>query len=106
VTTLFEIDNPVPSAPRVHVVAAYAADLGDVAAVNTRLVVLSGAVWDRAEARFITLGSLPAPGSSVSPSLQNATGNYLMAAHSLTQDWQSPFQVSIIDAARLPVLVR
>jgi hypothetical protein len=27
-----------------------------------------------------------------------------MVARSLTQDWQSPFQVSIYDAARLPVL--
>jgi hypothetical protein len=104
VTTLYEIDNHHSSTPAVRAVAAYAADLGEAAAANARLVVLTGAVWDRAEGRFVALGALPAPGNSVPPARQDATGNYLMVAHSLTQDWQSPFQVSIYDAARLPVL--
>ena len=104
VTTLYEIDHPLATAPTIHAVAAYAADLGDVAAANARLVALSGAVWDRAEGRFVALGTLPVPGSGAPPTLQQATGNFLMVAHSLTQDWQSPFQVSIYDAARLPVL--
>jgi hypothetical protein len=103
VTTLYEIDNPLASAPTVHAVAAYAADLGDVAVANARLVVLTGAVWDRAEGRFVALGTLPVPGSAAPASRQEATGNLLMVAHSLTQDWQSPFQVSLYDAARLPV---
>lgn len=104
VTTLYEVDNHLSSAPTVHAIAAYAADLGDVALANARLVVLSGAVWDRAEGRFVALGILSTPGSSVLPSVQDATGAFLLVAHSLTQDWQSPFQVSIYDAARLPVL--
>jgi hypothetical protein len=104
VTTLYEIEHPLSSAPTVRAVAAYAADLGDVALANARLVVLGGAVWDRAEGRFVALGTLPVPGSGASPSRQEATGNFLMVAHPLTQDWQSPFQVSIYDAARLPIL--
>jgi hypothetical protein len=104
VTTLYEIDYPLSSSPTVHAVAAYAADLGDVVLANARLVVLGGAVWDRAEGRFVALGTLPVPGSGAPPTLQQATGDFLMVARSLTQDWQSPFQVSIYDAARLPVL--
>jgi hypothetical protein len=104
VTTLYEIDNHLSNTPSVHAVAAYAADLGDIAAANARLVALSGAVWDRAEGHFVALGTLPVPGSGAPPTLQQATGNFLMVAHSLTQDWQSPFQVSIYDTARLPVL--
>ena len=104
VTTLYELDNHLSSSPNVHAVAAFAADLGDVAVANARLVVLTGAVWDRTEGRFVALGTLSASGSSIPPSRQDATGNFLMVAHSLTQDWQSPFQVSIYDATRLPVL--
>jgi hypothetical protein len=104
VTTLYEIDHPLSSAPSVHSVAAYAADLGDVAQATARLVVLSGAVWDRAEGRFVALRTLPVPGSGAPPTLQQATGDYLMVAHSLTQGWQSPFQVSVYDATHLPIL--
>jgi hypothetical protein len=103
VTTLYEVDHHLSSAPTIHAVAAYAADLSDVAAANARLVILGGAVWDRAEGRFVALGPLPVSGSSAPPTLQQATGNFLMVAHSLTQDWQSPFQVGIYDATRLPV---
>ena len=70
---------------------------------GVRLVVLTGAVWDRAEGRFVALGISP-PGSDARPSLQGATGNFLMIAHSLTQDWQAPFMVSVYDATRLPIL--
>jgi hypothetical protein len=104
VTTLYEIDHPLSSSPTVHAVAAYAADLGDVALANARLVILGGAVWDRAEGRFVALGPLPVPGSGAPPTRQQATGDFLMVAHSLTPDWQSPFQVSLYDTARLPVL--
>ena len=75
-----------------------------VAVANTRLVVLSGAVWDRAEGRFVALGTLPALEGSSLPSLQIAMGNFLKVAHSLTPDWQSPFQVSVYDSTRLAVL--
>jgi hypothetical protein len=104
VTTLYEIDHPLSTAPTVHAVSAYPADLGNVAQANARLVVLSGAVWDRAEGRFVALGTLPGSGSGAPPTLQQVRGNVLMVARSLTQDWQSPFQVSLYDAARLPVL--
>jgi hypothetical protein len=103
VTTLYEVDDHLSSSPDVHAVAAYAADFGDVMAANDRLVVLTGAAWDRAEGRFVALGISP-PGSDARPSLQHATGNFLMIAHSLTQDWQAPFMVSVYDATRLPVL--
>jgi hypothetical protein len=101
VTTLYEIDNYLSGTPQVHAVAAYAADLGGVIVANARLVVLSGVVWDRAEGRFVTL---KVPAASGPLPQQDATGNFLMVAHSLTTDWQSPFQVSIYDATRLPVL--
>jgi hypothetical protein len=104
VTTLYEVDNHLSSSLTVRAVAAYAADLGDVAVANARLVVLSGAVWDRAEGRFVALGTPPTLGGSALPSSQDATGTFLLVAHALTPDWQSPFQVSIYDAARLPVL--
>ena len=103
VTTLYEVDNHRSSSPDAYAVAAYAADFGDVVAANARLVVLTGAVWDRAEGRFVALGISP-PGSDARPSLQGATGNFLMIAHSLTQDWQAPFMVSVYDATRLPIL--
>lgn len=103
VTILYEVDDHLSGSPDVHAVAAYAADLGDVAVANDRLVVLSGAAWDRTEGRFVALGISP-PGSNARPSLQDATGNFLMIAHSLTQDWQAPFMVSVYDATRLPVL--
>jgi len=103
VTALYEVDNHLSASPDVHAVAAYAADLGDVAVANARLIVLTAAAWDRAEGRFVALGISP-PGSDARPSLQDAAGNFLMVAHSLTQDWQAPFMVSIYDATRLPVL--
>ncbi|MGH2505305.1 MAG: hypothetical protein ACRDID_22570, partial [Ktedonobacterales bacterium] len=53
ITTLYEVDIDGSGAPTVHAIAAFAADLGDVAAANDRLVVLMGAVWDRAEGRFV-----------------------------------------------------
>jgi hypothetical protein len=105
VTTLFEVDNHLSSTPAVRAIAAYPDDLGDVAVANARLVVLTGAVWDRAEGRFVDLGSRSAQVGSAHPSRQDATGNFLLVAHSFTQDWQSPFQVSIYDTTRLPVLV-
>jgi hypothetical protein len=101
VTTLYEVDSVLARSSTIHAVAAYAADLGGVIVANARLVVLSGAVWDRAEGRFVALRTPAASGPSPR---QEATGDFLMVAHSLTQDWQSPFQVSIYDAARLPVL--
>jgi hypothetical protein len=61
-------------------------------------------VWDRTEGRFVALGTLSVPAGGARPTLQQATGDFLMVAHSLTQGWQSPFQVTLYDAARLPVL--
>ncbi len=104
VTMLYEVDHLLSGTPSVHAIAAYAADLGDVTMANDRLVALTGAVWDRAEGRFVSLGTIGGLGGSTHPSQQDATGNFLLIAHSLMQDWQSPFQVSIYDTTRLPVL--
>ena len=102
-TTLYEVDNHLSASPDVYAVAAYAADLGDVAVANARLVVLAGAAWDRAEGRFVALG-IPLPGSNAPLALQDAKGNFLMLAHALNHDYHPPFKVSIYDATRLPVL--
>jgi hypothetical protein len=104
VTTLYEVDNHRSSSPDVHAIAAYAADFGDVVAANARLVVLTGAAWDRAEGRLVDLGTISLPGSNAPLALQDAKGNFLMLAHALNQDYHPPFKVSIYDATRLPVL--
>jgi hypothetical protein len=97
ITTLYEIDNH-SSAPRVQAIGAYAADLGDASAANSRLVALADAVWDRAEDRFVTLGT----GPSV---IGYVVGNFLEIGHSLSQADYAPVQVSIYDTTRLPVMV-
>jgi hypothetical protein len=103
VTTLYEVDISGSGAPTTHAIAAYEADLGDVTAANDRLVVLMGAAWDRAEGRFVDLGTRDLQSGQSSPALQEATGDFLLVAHALTQDSQSPFAVSLYDATRLPV---
>jgi hypothetical protein len=105
VTTLYEVTITSSGAPTVRAIAAFAADLGDVTAANARLVVLMGAVWDRAEGHFVDLGTGGRQSGQSSPALQEATGNFLLVAHALTQDSQSPFDVSLYDATRLPILL-
>lgn len=103
VTTLYEVDH-YSSAPRVRAVAAYAANIGGVVAANTRLVVLGGAAWDRAENRFVDLGISLTSSEVARRAIQDAEGNFLMVAQPLTQDALSPFRVYIYDATHLPVL--
>ncbi len=103
VTTLYEVDIHGSGAPVVRAIAAFAADLGDVTAANDRLVVVTGAVWDRAEGRFVDLGTSGGQSGESYPALQDATGNFLLVARALTQDSQSPFEVSLYDATRLPI---
>jgi hypothetical protein len=103
VTTLYEVDISGSGAPTTHAIAAYVADLGDVTAANDRLVVLMGAAWDRAEGRFVDLGTRGGQSGETPPALQEATGDFLLVAHALTQDSQSPFAVSLYDATRLPI---
>lgn len=104
VTMLYEVDNHGSGTPDVRPIASYAANLGDVIAANDRLVVLNFAAWDRAEGRFVDLGTDSDPNSNDHPSLQDAKGDFLLIARSTTNDWDAPFQVSIYDATRLPVL--
>lgn len=104
VTTLYEVDIPRSGAPVVHAIAAFAAELGDVTVANDRLVILTGAVWDRAENRFVDVGTRMGANSAAPPALQEATGDFLLVARALTQNSQSPFQVSIYDATQLPAL--
>jgi hypothetical protein len=105
ITTLYEVDIAGSGAPTAHAIAAFAADLGDVTAANERLVVLMGAVWDRAEGRFVDLATRGGQSGSPYPALQDATGAILLVAHALTQDSPSPFEVSLYDATRLPILM-
>jgi hypothetical protein len=103
VTTLYEVDH-YASAPRVRAVAAYAAGLGGAFTANTRLVVLGGAAWDRAENRFVDLGISLTSSEVARRAMQDAKGNFLMIAQPLTQDALSPLGASIYDATHLPVL--
>jgi hypothetical protein len=96
VTTLYEVDNH-SSSPRVRGIGSYAADLGDVSVANARLLALVGAVWDRAENRFVNLGT----GRYV---VGYVVGDFLVVGHSLSQADYAPIQVSIYDATHLPVL--
>lgn len=105
VTTLHEVNTSGSGAPTVRAIAAFAADLGDVTVANDRLVVLMGAVWDRAEGRFVDLGTRGGPVGEPNPARQDATGNFLLVARPLTQNSQSPFEVSLYDATRLPILI-
>ncbi len=102
VTTLYEVDIPGSGAPTVRAIAAFAADLGDVTAANDRLVVLDGAAWDRAENRFVDLGTREGANGAAPPALQEETGAFLLLARPLTQDSQPPYEVSLYDATRLP----
>ena len=97
VATLYEIDNH-SSAPQVRAIGAYAADLGDASVANARLVALAGAVWDRAEDRFVTLGTTGPSG------VNHMVGNFLELGHALSQAYYAPVQVSIYDTTRLPVM--
>jgi hypothetical protein len=102
VTTLYEVDIPGSGAPVARAIAAYKADLGGVAMANDRLVVLAGgAVWDRAEGRFVDLGTGL---GSANSALQEVNGAFLLVAHALAQNFQSPYKVSIYDTTRLPTL--
>jgi hypothetical protein len=104
VTTLYEVDQHLSSTPHAHAIAAYAANLSGVLAANARLVVLQGAAWDRAEGRFVALED-PAALSGNTPGLrEDATGTFLMLAQRLSPDFSPPFQVTIYDAAHLPIL--
>ncbi len=96
VATLYEIDNH-SSAPQVRAIGAYAADLGDASVANARLVALAGAVWDRAEDRFVNLGTGPS-------GVNHMVGNFLELGHALSQAYYAPVQVSIYDTTRLPVM--
>jgi hypothetical protein len=96
ITTLYEIDHH-SSAPRVRSIGAYAADLGNVSVANVRLVALVGAVWDRAENRFVNLGTGPYVVGYV-------VSTFLEMGHSLSQAHYAPVQVSIYDVTRLPVM--
>lgn len=105
VTTLYEVDLHGDGAPTVRAIAAFAANLGDVIVANDRLVVLNGAVWDRAENRFVDVGTRAGTNGAPPPGLREATGNFLLIARALTQDSQSPFEISLYDATRLPILL-
>jgi hypothetical protein len=93
VTTLYELDNQLSSTLG-----------GDCKCrICGLVVVLSGAVCVRAEARFVALGDTSALDSNAPPWLHDAPGNFRMVAHSLSLLWQSPFQVSTYDATCLPI---
>ncbi len=96
ITALYEIDNH-SSAPRVQAIGAYAADLGDASVANARLVALAVAVWDRAEDRFVNVGTGPS-------GVNHMVGNFLELGHALSQAYYAPVQVSIYDTTRLPVM--
>jgi hypothetical protein len=104
ITTLYELDEHLSSAPHVRAIAAYAANLESVVAANARLVVLHGAAWDRAEGRFVALES-PDALSGHTPGLrEDAAGTVLMLGQPLSQGYLVPWQITIYDAAHLPVL--
>jgi hypothetical protein len=104
VTTLYQLDDHRSGSAHARAIAAYAANLGDVLAANARLVVCFGAAWDRAESRFVALET-PATLASGAPDLRvDATGDYLMLAQPLSQGDLTPSQVTIYDAAHLPIL--
>lgn len=104
VTTLYELDHHLSGPPLARAIAAYAATLGSVVAANARLVIFQGAAWDRAERRFVALESPAALSGSTPGPRQDVSGNYLMLAQSPSQDTAPPYQVTIYDAARLPIL--
>lgn len=103
-TTLYEMDAMTSPNARLQAIAVFKGDLNSDAnggarlpiGVNSRLIVLQGAVWDRAEHRFVSIG---AP-------FYGLTGDYLITTTTSLMPRPlsaTPPMVTIYDTSTLPV---
>jgi hypothetical protein len=105
VTTLFEVDQHRSRSPQVRAIAAYDANLVDVKAANARLVILSGAAWDRAEGRFVALKPLDAlRGYAYVGPEEQVSGNFVMVSQPISPYDLPPLRITLYDTSHLPVL--
>lgn len=98
-TTVYEMDHFDVSGARWNAIGRYPGDIGPPKAANSRIVVLSTAVWDRAERRFVTYGPPTNPGA-----LFSLDGTFLVAQIPASPvDNLTAGQVALYDTTTLPV---
>jgi hypothetical protein len=102
VTTLYEMDHFLSSGAQPRQIGRYLGNM-DVLAANDRLVVLSGAIYDRLEGVFVSYGTASSQGAPFG----SLAGTYL-ATFNLkggTPGGATPQLVTIYDTSKLPQLI-